>query len=220
MKKLFIIIGVILAIWFGIVQYRNYVRFHPPAPFDHAINDSIDAHYYNAQGALQYFQAVQEAGQIARNAWFEQGIDVRMQNPVTGEGRVYVEKYNQAHAMANFWERKLIASQQLKNLGFTNADIQFIEEKGATAKSLYAEAARVESLKWSGGVLKQGDDNVSVFRVQQLLKKTGKELPVDGYFEAITRASVETFQRENGLHVTGVINDLTLAVLYEKTKSL
>lgn len=38
-------------------------------------------------------------------------------------------------------------------------------------------------------------------------------MKTDGYFESITKAGVEAFQKENGVFVTGNVNDLTYALL-------
>ncbi len=67
-------------------------------------------------------------------------------------------------------------------------------------------------------VLRSGDENATVKRLQQVLCNMGylKQENVTGYFGAITETAVKTFQAVNNISATGVVAKLTL----EKINSL
>ena len=62
-------------------------------------------------------------------------------------------------------------------------------------------------------VLRLGDQNPDVKRLQQLLKQAGYELKVDGVFGPQTYNTVIAFQQKSGLLVDGVVGEKTLGAL-------
>ncbi|MFN0204289.1 MAG: peptidoglycan-binding domain-containing protein [Bacteroidia bacterium] len=206
MKKLLLILVPLAIIWYLYNQYVRYRRFHPPSAYDYAVNDSIDAHYFDAAKVLQYYQTAQEVGSIARNAWFEHFIDVRLQSSTDAEAKPYILRYQQAIATAKMLEKQLILSAKWKKMGLKNEDIRLLETSGTSIENM-------ASVLLKGTVLKRDDIGTLVYKAQDLLKKKGYDLPVDGYFEQKTEAAVRAFQAQQKLYVTGKIDDLTLSIL-------
>ncbi len=214
-----ILLGALLVFipYFIYKQYIQYIRFSPPNNYDYKVNPEIDGTYYNPETVKQLYQAAFETGNIARNMWYENQIDVRMFDGKDSRYSEAVSKYNQAKATAAYLEQKLLYSARLKKMGFSNDDIRKAEETGADPSQYPFILAGNLAKSWQNGVLKSGDNNTSVFQAQTMLKNIGIEMKTDGYFESITKTGVETFQKENGVFVTGIVNDLTYALLIQKT---
>jgi hypothetical protein len=216
MRKIFISLLIIVVI-FGIYHYADqYIRFHAPSNYDYKLNDSIDKQYHDANFVLKYHQKTQEVGNIARNAWFEHKVDVLMHNQNAPESKSYIRDYQVAKAEAWLMERKLIQSAKLKKLGLSNAEIKMAEEEGVSGEQgrnwmLAKAAAKI----LNGGTLKMGDNNWTVYFVQDLLRKKGFKIPLDGYFETRTKDAVLAFQKEKELLATGIVNDLLIVKLME-----
>ena len=216
-KKIALTLAVILVPYFGYKQYTQYVRFSPPSSYDYAISSEIDKAYYNPETVQKLHKAAFEVGNLARNYWYENQIDVRLFDGKDSRYSTAIGAYNDAKATAAFLEQKLIYSAQLKKAGFSNDDIQFLEESGVDSSQYVFVLAQKKARLWNNGVIKSGDNHSDVYHIQKMLKDSGKEMKADGYFEAFTKAGVEAFQKENGIYVTGIVNDLTYALLVEKT---
>ena len=86
----------------------------------------------------------------------------------------------------------------------------------STLKNGWTHAGRLRSVDYSGGdevfeYIIQGSKGPDVKEFQQMLLDLGYNLApygADGHFGAITRAALEAFQADNGLHVTGVWADV------------
>ena len=59
-------------------------------------------------------------------------------------------------------------------------------------------------------MLKYGDENLEVLEAQKLLKAAGSTIKLTGKFTIGMTTAVKTFQKKNGLAVTGVIDTKTL----------
>ena len=216
MRKIFIS-ALVIAVIFGIYHYADqYIRFHQPSNYDYKLNDSIDKQYHDANFVLKYHQKAQEVGNIARNAWFEHKVDVLMANKSSAEAKPYLLDYQAAKSEAWLMERKLIQSAKLKKMGLSNEEIKMAEEVGVSGeqgRSLMLAKAAAKIL--NGSTLKMGDNNWAVYFVQDLLRKKGFKIPLDGYFEIRTKEAVLAFQKEKELLVTGVVNDLLIVKLME-----
>jgi len=58
-----------------------------------------------------------------------------------------------------------------------------------------------------------GDANSEVAQIQSALEEQGFELPQSGYFGLETQKAVKKFQEENGLEVTGEVNEETYKII-------
>lgn len=216
MRKIFIV-AILIAVIFGIYHYADqYIRFHSPSNYDYKLNDSIDKQYHDANFLRKYHQKTQEVGNIARNAWFEHKIDVLMHNQNAPESKMYITEYQGAKAEAWLMERRLIQSAKLKKMGLSNAEIKMAEEAGVSGEQgKQWTLAKAAAKMLNGSTLKMGDNNWSVYFVQDLLRKKGFKIPLDGYFETRTKEAVTAFQKEKELLPTGIVNDLLIVKLME-----
>lgn len=216
-KKLFFVLIVLVAPYWGYLQYIQYIRFKAPSDYDYKVNEGIDKNYHNPETVKQFYQAVYEVGNIARNCWYENQIDVRMFDGGDSRYALSIAKYHQAKASAAFLEQKLLNSAAFKKAGFGSEDIRYAEELGATLDQYPLAIAKHKAQKWTNGVLQSGDNNAEVLFIQKILAGFGKELPTDGFYENITKAKVAEFQKESGLYANGVVNDITLAMMIQKS---
>lgn len=67
--------------------------------------------------------------------------------------------------------------------------------------------------------LKIGDEGKSVLKAQKLLKMSGSSIAVTGQYTVAMVSAVRSFQKKNGLEVTGKIDNITMKVL-KKQNSL
>ena len=91
----------------------------------------------------------------------------------------------------------------------------------APAALALAPAARAEtsaqSARLGSRTLQQGATGADVRRLQQLLRKTGFAVTVDGQFGAGTARAVQSFQSVTGLKVTGIVDRRTVDTLVAAT---
>ena len=88
-------------------------------------------------------------------------------------------------------------------------------------EALYDLDKTVADLSGIDRILKRGSKGDDVKQVQQALKDLGYDLgekDVDGIIGKDTVAAIKAFQKANGLKVTGIIDEKTLATLKEATK--
>jgi hypothetical protein len=218
-KRVFFGALILFIPYFIYKEYIEYIRFAPPSDYDFPISAEVDLQYHDPSIVEKYLASAQKVGQIARSAWYEHQVDVRMMGETPDAAYAsYIQTYNQAKTSAIFMEKKLLFSAKCKKLGFTNAQIQQAEALGVADSEYFYALAQARAHTWgTEHVLKNGMNNIEVMQIQTLLKKLGYDLPIDGYFENITKQSVERFQKENGVFVTGVVNDVTLAEILKKS---
>lgn len=68
---------------------------------------------------------------------------------------------------------------------------------------------RVTSEDFSGVVLKRGQQNHYVKRLQELLNKKNYDLKVDGFFGSKTESRLRAFQNDCGLTIDGIAGEKT-----------
>lgn len=121
-----ILLGALLVFipYFAYKQYIQYIRYSPPSNYDYSVNPDINRNMYNQETVKQFYQAVFETGNVARNMWYENQIDVRMFDGKDSRYAEAVSKYNHAQATAAYLEQKLLNSARLKKMGFSNEDIR------------------------------------------------------------------------------------------------
>lgn len=62
-----------------------------------------------------------------------------------------------------------------------------------------------------------GDESKEVLKYQKLLQKTGSKIQLNGIFTIGMKTAIKSFQKKNGLKVTGELDSKT-AVLLEGVK--
>ena len=91
------------------------------------------------------------------------------------------------------------------------------EIESAVSSEIESSAAQEELENATYATLQTGDDNDEVLRLQTRLSQLGYlDAEYDGYYGQVTAASVEDFQRANGLEATGVADAATQRALYNR----
>ena len=204
MKRIVITIIVVALVIIAFFQYKKYRRYNPPSYFEYALNDSIDANYYDQDVVLKYYENAYEISRFARKLWFENGIDINFISESTNVSRSSIAYYKRLHAHTKMLEKKLTKSYELKELGLTNVQIQRMFEEGISLK--FMEFEQLKNLKF-------GDNGEKVWRLQKLLVRKGKQLPLDGLFRDSTQLALSSFQRDIEHFPSGELDSLTLTEL-------
>lgn len=78
-------------------------------------------------------------------------------------------------------------------------------------------AAKNTKPEWE---MELGDKGPNVKRVQEMLRKTGSAVQASGEFTIGMLSAVRSFQKKNGLAVTGIVNKKTWDKLYAATHAV
>lgn len=208
MKRLALIIIILLLIIIAFFQYKSYTRFHPPNNYDYIINDSIDVNYYDQKIVDEYFNESVNLGLIAREAWSNHGIDVLYPDNKEEKDIVnnYVKLYKRTLSKLRQIEKRLIYSGQLKSSGYSNNEIEEIEELGINPKYYFL-------FKEFTVPLRQRDRGKLVWDIQKILNQLGNQIPVDGVFGVETYDAVREVQLNNDLYPDGILDFETLRII-------
>jgi hypothetical protein len=209
MKRIIILLVFLTVIVFGFSQYYKYRRFNAPNNYDYAVSEGLDANYHNQTALADYYTTAYQIGALAREMWFNHGIDVLFADKGDIQSVNASLAYNQMLAKTKFLEGKLKESKRLKGLGFDNEDIKYMEEKGISE-------ANYKIYKLLGdSPLKNGDKSEQVWDLQGLLVKAGYDIPVDGFFSDKTESAVKEFQKSKNLYPSGVADMKTKKLLVQ-----
>ncbi|MGD1841488.1 MAG: peptidoglycan-binding protein [Thermonemataceae bacterium] len=210
MKRIITFLVVVSLLLIAFFQYQQYRRFHPPKAYDYATDiQKIDVNYHDAALVEAYFEKAYEIGSFARQAWFNHRIDVRFPDESDTHSMQAAHRYKQLVAHVQHMEAKLKQSLRLKQQGFDNIAIALIEKKGISPKAY-------KFVKYfKDTTLQVGDENASVWALQQLLNQKGDTIRIDGVYSDDTEAAVRVFQKKNGLYPSGIADETTLQTLLQ-----
>jgi hypothetical protein len=209
MKRIIILLVFLTIIVFGFSQYYKYSRFNAPNSYDYAVAEGIDANYHSQSILADYYTTAYQIGALAREMWFNHGIDVLFADKSDIQSMNASLAYNQLLAKAKMLEGKLKESKRLKGVGFNNEAIKYMEEKGISE-------ANYKVYQLLGDVpLKNGDKSEQVWDLQELLVKAGYEIPVDGFFSDKTESAVKEFQKAKNLYPSGVADMKTKKLIVQ-----
>ncbi|RAJ17760.1 peptidoglycan-binding domain-containing protein [Olleya aquimaris] len=219
MKKILIAILVVIVLIFSYNQYKEFQRFHPKHA-NYKISESIDLNYHNQEMVYNYNEAVEQLNSYATMQWSANEIDVKSPESDDAETTLAVNTYAKKLAKVKFYETKLEQSKQLKDKGYTNADIQNFEQIGLTVE---AYNTHVNNEKFKNRLLnalpktnlRTGERSPFVFEIQKLLVKKGYDIPVDGVYMTITANAIKDFEAKNNLFADGNIDEVTLEALLD-----
>lgn len=210
MKRLALLIVIVTLPIIAYYQYQKYRRFNPPTEYSYVANDSIDVHYHNPVVLQNYYKNIYEIGAFARRMWHNEHIDVRFPNQNNTEAESAAHYYQQLLQTTAYLEDQLIHSQRLKDEGFTNQDIKIMEAEGLSPLSFYI-------LKHQSLIgLERGEENALVWQLQQLLRKRGHDIPLDGIFNKITEQALKDFQQSQNLYPSGQVDEYSLRKLLDQ----
>lgn len=216
MKKLLIVLIMIVVLIFAYNQYKEYQRFHPEN-YNYKTSQNIDLEYFNQDIVYNYFEAVQSLNGFAALQWSANEIDVKSPENDDEATQYIVEEYNKKLAKVKYYEAKLEASKQLKDEGFTNAQIiDKLEGNTAPKNSEVAEFnAKIKSMFNPSSKIRLGEKSAFIYEIQKLLVKKGYDIPVDGVYKNITQDAIYKFEEKNKLFPDGNLDVLTLDALLD-----
>ena len=189
-------------------EYDHYVRHHPPAGCEYAIDTTIDVHYHDPGTVLDYYETVEAICAHARFMWKKHKIDVTNADPADGEKAEAMRTYRRYLATARHLEDRLLRSAKQKAQGFSNDEIRYMEQQ-----QVEPEEMRVRKFLGKYTQLQIGDQNQTVMDMQKRLNAKGYSLRIDGIFNQETRQVVQKFQESAQLFPSGVVDDITLKEL-------
>jgi len=208
MKKIivtFIVLSLGLIAYFQYVQYR---KFSPPQAYDYPIKSkNIDILYHDQALVKQYFEEAYRIGAFAREVWYKDQIDVRFAGQSRPQSLAAAQHYQHTLSRLKAIEMRLEQSYLLKEQGFDNEAIRFIEEKGIAPEQY--ELFRM----FEGKILRFGEENAEVWHLQRLLNKKGYPVRIDGKFNEETRTAIKEFQEKIRHFPSGVADTFTLSFL-------
>ncbi len=212
MKRVFyiiMIIGIPIIIWF---QYDRYRKFHPPKDYAFPINTDIDTNYHDPEVVLNYYKYALECETYARYCWKSHRVDVLAPNWEDPQEKAFAQTYNQMKATASVLEQRLLASSSMKADGYSHVEILRWEETGMDTQSYQMQ----QILEGRDGIVRLGEINDGVWRLQRLLNEKGYDIRIDGVFNQETLAALQSFQDTHNLKQTEGIDRETLEVLFQQ----
>jgi murein L,D-transpeptidase YcbB/YkuD len=210
MKRIAIFLVVVSLLVIAFVQFMNWRKFSFDPSYDYEISKEVDTEYHNPEILKKYYESAYRVGSFAREVWFNKGLDVKFMDSTNPESQAATNTYEQMLVMTKMLEAALVNSKKLKEQGFDNQAIKYIEEN-KIHPSVYSY-----HILFNGRTFKRGDLESGIWKMQQLFNKLGKTIKVDGNFNLETEAAVKEFQAENNLFPSGVAEQETLQLLLKK----
>lgn len=207
MKRIIILLVFISLVIIAFSQYLKYKKFNIPNDYDYKIAEDIDANYHDVSLLSDYYTTAYQIGSLAREMWFNHGIDVKLADKSDPQSVSATLAYNQLLAKVKFLEGKLRESKRLKDLGYNNLDIKYMEENGVSEKNFLLYQL------FGGKPLKNGEKSEAVWELQSLLVKAGYEIPIDGFFSDKTEGAIKEFQKSQKIYPSGIADTKTLKLL-------
>lgn len=209
MKRIIILLVFLALVVFGFSQYLRYKKFNAPNTYDYKVEEGVDTNYHNQSDLADYYTTSYYIGSLAREMWYNHGIDVLFPDKSDTQSVNASLAYNQLLAKVKHLEAKLKESKRLKEQGFNNEDIKYMEEKGISEKIYLLHRL------FGGQALKKGDRSEAVWEAQTLLVKAGFSIPIDGFFSDMTETAVKDFQKNRNLYPSGIIDIKTMKSLMQ-----
>ncbi|MEQ9404812.1 MAG: peptidoglycan-binding domain-containing protein [Cyclobacteriaceae bacterium] len=210
MKRILFVVIIITLPLIAYFQYKKYTRFNPPSQLEYVIADNIDVNYHNQSLVSEYYRNAVEIGAFARSKWSNESIDVRFpdQNDLV---QVNAAKYyNQLVARTKELEVRLQNAAVLKSKGYSNNDI-IKAESGIPSDLIESKIDRTTM-----EVLRIGDRNRFVWKLQEKLISKGYPHLLDGLFGTDTQNALIRYQNDQGLFPSGAMNPEVFDELFLK----
>jgi len=210
MKRFLPILAVLLLavlVWF---KFQDYRRIHPPEDYEYQAQTQVDPDYHEPSLVEEYFKKAYEVGSFARQMWASHLIDVRNPEADDPQHQHAVNYYNSLKARADFLGLRLSRSLELKQQGFANADIKYMEDNAVTP-----QAYKILQ-KLAGNTFKFDDQGQGVWLIQQKLIDLSYEIPHDGIFKTETETALKDWQNKNDMYPSGIADWETLNKLFIK----
>lgn len=213
MKKVVRALVLIVVAIVSFVIYKSYKRANPPSDFSYKIPAQIDTNYYSKSLLNNYFDLCYELEETAQSLWYNEFINVHQKDLKEPMAMQAKRRYMQKLRFLKGMEAKLLESANLKGKGFSNYDIQEIERIGL---SQYQKNKADLSFEESTTILaEKGQTSQFILWMQTRLNLQGADIREDGIFDTETEEAVTSFQQDNKLSPTGLMDKLTYKLLVQ-----
>mgnify|MGYP001143099324 CR=1 FL=1 len=216
MKQIIILLLIIIASIIGFGLYSDYKRYSAPE-VNYKTTIQIDVAYHNQALVLDYYNAIEDVDSYVMLQWSANEIDVRTPEDDDLETQNAVQKYAKKLAKVNYYEAILANSLLLKEKGFSNKQIKFIEENGIDLET-YQRTLRFEKIKSllnDNVKLYNGSKNAIIYEVQKELNNKGYKIKIDGVYRIETLNAIKEFEKSNNLLADGLLDDLTVEMMFQ-----
>jgi hypothetical protein len=214
MRFFLILILVILA---GLCIYHRYdehKRYENISRFDYMCKDSLDYNYYDQAVLKTYFDNCATLSNIAKRLWLKDNIDVNTTKKGYGEIQSRIDRYNCLLRYTKAIEDKLVQSQDMKDQGLSNDDIEIILDKDITIGAVENEKDKMAAYDFlKGKNISASSKPNEIWELQKLLNANDYNLSINGIFDASTDSALLDFQKNNNIYPSHTCDDFTLRKL-------
>ncbi|PKQ67417.1 peptidoglycan-binding domain-containing protein [Raineya orbicola] len=210
MKRIVVFLILVFLGLLTFFQYQKYRKFSYPNAYDYVINtQEIDVNYHEPALVKEYFETATYLGNFAREQWTNYGIDVLSSDIEIPQAKNAAQTYQTMLARVKFLEAKLIHSKKLKQQGFDNEAIAYIEKNGISEKnySLHKLIA--------GKTFRKGDKDRAIWEIQKLISQKWQAIQIDGVFSDETEQAIKKIQQEKQSYPSGIIDEDFLKLLLQ-----
>lgn len=210
MKRIVVFLILVFLGLLTFFQYQKYRKFSYPNAYDYVINtQEIDVNYHEPALIKEYFETATYLGNFAREQWTNYGIDVLSSDIEIPQAKNAAQTYQTMLARVKFLEAKLIHSKKLKQQGFDNEAIAYIEKNGISEKnySLHKLIA--------GKTFRKGDKDRAIWEIQKLISQKWQAIQIDGVFSDETEQAIKKIQQEKQSYPSGIIDEDFLKLLLQ-----
>ncbi len=210
MKRIIVFLFIFFLGSIAFFQYQKYRKFSYPNAYDYVINtQEIDINYHDFALVKEYFETATYLGNFAREQWTNYGIDVLSADMEIPQAKNAAHNYQTMLARVKFLEAKLMYSKKLKQQGFDNDAIAYIEKNGISEKN-YALHKLI-----AGKTFRKGDKDRVIWEIQKLISQKWQPIRIDGVFSDETEQAVKKIQQEKQSYPSGVIDEDFLKLLLQ-----
>ncbi|MCW3124387.1 MAG: peptidoglycan-binding protein [Bacteroidetes bacterium] len=215
--RIFLVLLVVTLIGLcGYHRYEVHKRYENISRFDYVCKDSIDYNYYDQSVLRTYLENCDKLTDIAKTLWLKDGIDVTTTQQGYGERQSRINRYNSLLRYTRSLEDKLTQSQDMKDQGLTNDDIEMILDKDITIGAVENEKDKMAAYDFlKGKNVSAASKPNEIWELQKLLNANDYNLSINGVFDASTDSALLDFQKENNLYPSHSCDDITLRKLAE-----
>jgi hypothetical protein len=216
MKQLIIILLLIIAFIIGYQKYTQHKRYNSPE-VNYKTDKKIDIEYHDQELLLNYYEAVKGLDSYVMLQWSANKIDVRTPEDDDNETKIAVDLYAKKLARVSYYEALLENSSKLKEQGLSNKEIKFIAENGIDLATFNQKEKfqKIKKLFDPRVNLYRGEKNSIIFEVQKRLVDLSYKIKIDGIYRIETLNTIKDFEKKNNLLVDGLIDVLTLEMMFQ-----
>ncbi len=213
MKKILRVLFIIVFLTITYVVVKQYRKVHPPMDFSHPISSQVDPKYHSRNSLNTYYNLCFEVESLAQYFWFENLINILEENQHNPEALKARKNYLAKLHLLQSIESELVQSKGLKTQGYSNFDIQKIEQIGIRQ---FLQLEKEKRLEESLAVLaEKGTISRFVYFTQCQLNLFGYQIREDGIFDSETEQAVIKYQKSIQQFPTGMMDKYTYRKLVE-----